>query len=154
VNPIAKPVLQALVVADHVYTDNPSGKKIIAGTFSGFQFGKLPPLPEKKLADGTTQKALVGGVQPSSPYAYISLTDVCDGTKLLLQFVNLTKNVVLFETGLTVNCNDRLKTIEIIAPLPFLPMREAGLYALELVWEGEIIGSWRIASREVNITLQ
>jgi hypothetical protein len=144
-----KPVLQALIVADRVYTDASSGKKIIAGTFTNFLFGTVPT-PERTLPDGTKQKAMMGGIDSGSPYAYISITDVCDGTELLLQFVNLTKNLVLFGTDFVIKCDDRLKTVEFIAPLPKLPITEAGTYALELVWEGEILGSWRIMAKEMG----
>ena len=37
------PVLQALVVADRVYEDKGTGKKIIAGTFSRLFFKKPAP---------------------------------------------------------------------------------------------------------------
>ena len=37
-----KPVLQAMVLADHVYQDRQTGKYIIAGTFSQIIFGSVP----------------------------------------------------------------------------------------------------------------
>ena len=136
-----KPVLQALVLAEHVYQDV-TGKKIIAGTFNQVRFNRnLSPLQERERPDGTKEKILLGGLHGGSPYAYISLTDVCDGTELLLQFVNLTKNQVLFGKKLSVKCDDRLRTVEIVAPLPPLPVVEAGTYAFEGVWAGEILVS-------------
>ncbi len=144
-----RPVLQAILVADRVYQDV-SGKKIIAGTFNRIRFQRdTRPPAEQELPDGTKRQMLRGGGHPGSPYAYISLTDVCGPTDLVLQFVNLTQNAVLFETKLTVNCNDRLATVEIVAPLPPLFVREAGSYAFEVVCEGEILGTHRIQAEEV-----
>lgn len=76
-----KPVLQALVLADRVYQDV-SGKKVIAGTFSGFKFSKRPPAGEIIRPDGQKQRVIAGGMSAGSPYVYISLTDVCDSTTI------------------------------------------------------------------------
>jgi len=136
------PVLQALVLAEKVYEDR-SGKKIIAGTFNRVVLRADKPR-EQVLPDGTKQTLLKGGMHAGSPSAYISLTDVARETRLSLQFVNLTKNVVLFGTELHVTCEDRLATVEIIVPLPPLNVPEEGSYAFEVVCEGEILGSHRI----------
>ncbi len=143
-----KPVLQALIVADRVYQDI-SGKKIIAGTFNTLAFRKsrAAEIPQ---ADGTTKPGILGGTQAGSPSAYLSLTDVCDGTKILLQFVNLTKNVVLFGQEFTITNVERLSAIELVFPLPILPIEEVGVYAFELVCEGQILGSWRITGIDLD----
>lgn len=144
-----RPVLQALVVADHVYEDK-TGKKIIAGTFNTFCFSKKPPVQKLDRPDGTKQQVLLGGMQAGSPFAYLSLTDVCEGTRLKLQFVDLTRNLVLFGTEVTIKEVGRLSTIELVFPLPRLPIREAGTYALEVVCEGEILGSYRITGKNLD----
>jgi hypothetical protein len=146
-----KPVLQALVLADHVYQDV-SGKKIIAGTFNQVQFKRGGPITkEAELPSGKKRKLVAGGMDGGSPYAYISITDVCKNAELQLQFVNLTTNKVLFGAKIVVNCDDRLATIELIAPLPRLPITEEGTYAFEVVCEGEIIGTHRIIAKELKI---
>lgn len=137
-----KPILQALVLAEKVYEDK-SGKKIIAGTFNRIRRKQLPVV-EAPQPDGSTHQIVPGGTQAGSPYAYISVTDVCDGTELELQFVSLSHNKVLFSTRLRINCNDRLKTIEIVAPLPPLEIPESGVYAFEVICENEVIGAHRI----------
>jgi hypothetical protein len=144
-----KPVLQALVVADHVYQDV-SGKKIIAGTFNTFKFSRKPPVAEVQGPDGTKQTVVRGGMQGGSPFAYVSLTDVCDGTKLQLQFVNLTRNAVLFGNEVTITNANRLTTVEMVFPLPRLPIQEAGVYALELLCDGDILGSYRITAENLD----
>ena len=145
-----KPVLQALVLAEHVYTDGDSGKKIIAGTFDHILFKPIAELiQEVELPSGEKKRFIPGGMHSGSPYAYISLTDVIEGTELTLQFVNLTRNTVLLEKELTVNSNDRLRTVEIVAPLPALPISEAGVYALQVVCDGQILGSHRLIAEEL-----
>jgi hypothetical protein len=145
-----KPVLQALVVADHVYQDQQTGKKVICGTFNTFRFSRKPPVAEAQAPDGTKQTVIAGGGQSGSPYAYVNLTDVCDGTKLRLQFVNLNQNNVLFGTDVVINNANRLATIEMVFPLPRLPIQEAGSYALELLCDGDMIGSYRITAENMD----
>jgi Family of unknown function (DUF6941) len=143
-----KPVLQALVLAERIYQDI-SGKKIIAGTFHGIVIRRGPPIKEETDDEGTVvRRTIRGGTDGGSPYAYVSLTDVCDNTQLCLQFVNLTKNEVMFKQDITVRCADRLQTVEIVAALPTLRVPEAGTYAFEIVCEEEIIGSHRLIAKE------
>lgn len=145
-----KPVLQALVLADRVYQDV-SGKKVIAGTFSGFKFSKRPPVADVVGPDGQTQRIITGGTSAGSPYVYISLTDVCEGTAIQIQFLNLTKNIVLFgNDAIAIPKVDRLSNVEVVLPLPTLPISEAGVYALQVVCEGEILGSWRVVAEDLD----
>jgi hypothetical protein len=145
-----RPVLQALVVADHVYQDRATGKKIIAGTFNTYGFSKKPAVREVAEQSGKKRQLLAGGARAGSPSAYVSLTDVCDGTALKLQFVDLTRNRVLFATEAIIQKAERLSTIELVFPLPELPIKEAGIYALEVVCENEILGSYRITALNLD----
>ena len=143
-----KPVLQALVLAERIYTDK-SDRHIICGTFNGIKIGRMP-IEAVEAPDGATRPQIPGGVEGGSPYAYISITDIVGRIELLLQFVNLTKNEVVFEHRLEVQCDERLGTVEIVAPLPSLTrfLRHYGsgkfIYAFEVVCEGEILGSHRL----------
>lgn len=145
-----KPVLQALVVADHIYQDQQTGKKIICGTFTTLRFSRKPPVAEVQKPDGTKQMVFAGGMHSGSPYAYVCLTDVCDGTRVQLRFVHLTQNIALFGTEAVLSGIDRLSTVEMIFPLPQLPIAEPGDYALELVCEDSLLGSWRITAEEIT----
>ena len=144
-----KPVLQALVLADRVYQEV-GGKKIIAGTFGGYKFSERPPVAEISRPDGTKQRVLRGVMQAGSPFAYLSLTDVCDSTAIQVQFVNLSKNILLFGNQVEVSNVDRLSNVELVLPLPTLPITEAGVYALQIVCEGEILGSWRVVAEDLD----
>jgi hypothetical protein len=143
------PVLQALVLADRVYQDR-SGKMIITGTFSGYKFTKKPPVVEITRPDGTKQQAMMGGMNAGSPYVYVSLTDVCDGTVIKVQFVNLSKDIALFGTEVTISNSDRLRNVEISLPLPTLPIVEAGIYALQVLCEQQLLGSWRVVADDMD----
>lgn len=144
-----KPILQALVVADRIYEEK-NGKKIIAGTFNKWIFTKNPPIQKINRPDGTEGQVLIGGMQAGAPFAYLSLTDICNGAKLQCQFVNLTKNAVLFGTELQITIDNRLEMIEVVLPLPMLPITEAGTYALEVLCENELLGSWKITGIDMD----
>ena len=143
-----KPVLQALVLAEKVY-EAKNGSKIIVGTFSRILVrNNLRP---KTITDEKgVERPVVTGGQSGSPYAYISLTDVCNNTRLDLQFVSLEHNKVLFMTQLIVQCHDRLASVEFIAPLPPFTVDESGAYAFEIVCEGEVIGSHRLMATVID----
>src|SRR5437867_1986037 len=115
-----KPVLQALVLADRIYTDR-SGKKIIAGTFDCVIIGTLKPR-EVQLPDGTKLPMLPGGTDAGCPSLYISLTDVVNGTGITVQFVNAAKNESLIHLDFSIKSESRLETHEIVLPLPKLSM--------------------------------
>ena len=51
-----------------------------------------------KLPDGKTQRTIPAGTDAGSPVVWI-FTDVIDGTQLTLQFVNVSKNEVVFQAG-------------------------------------------------------
>ena len=140
------PVLQALILAERIYTTQ-EGQRIIVGTFNQVTIGDLSPVVGEVTDGKGNQRTLIRGGQPGSPYAYISLTDVCDGTKLDLQFVSLSKNRVIFEQTINITSVDRLQTVEIVSPLPPLPIKEVGIYAFEVICEGEVIGSHRIVAK-------
>lgn len=144
-----KPVLQALVLAEHVYEDK-TGKKIIAGTFNAIEIATRSAQPT---VDEDGAQLVPAGEQIGSLYAYVSLTDVGNDTELVFQLVQLNKNVVLYGTKpIPVKSPHRLAAVELVVPLP--PMEHAlnrggaGTYAFEILCEGGILGSWRITVTE------
>ena len=145
-----KPILQAIILADKVYEER-SGKKIIAGTFNRIQTGPAPT-QQVQQPDGTTATVVQGGTDPGCPWAYISLTDVFDGTEVTLHYNDLETNTSQFHVGVKIANQDRLATIEIVVPLP--PMRaftpHPGTFSLDVVWKGEIIGSQRVIVEQVG----
>jgi hypothetical protein len=84
------------------------------------------------------------GLQSGSPFAYLSLTDVRGPNTFMLQLVSLADDSQLFRSDLRVDCPDPLLTVEVTVPLPPIAPPNAGIYALELLHNNEILGSLRI----------
>jgi hypothetical protein len=84
------------------------------------------------------------GLQSGSPFAYMSLTEVRGVTPLVLQLVSLDDDTQLFRSDLRVDCSNPLYTIELTVPLPPIAPPKAGIYALEVLYNHEILGSLRI----------
>jgi len=141
---VVKPILQALVLAERVYEDKSTGTKIICGVFNKLilrQKGKSSSEEKQVSKSSATLVRQVG-----SPTAYINLTGLHGQTPLELRYINLKTQEVLFRVELSVSCDDPLKSIEIILPLPMLPTPYPGVYALELLWNDELLGSSRITA--------
>jgi len=146
-----KPILQSLILADHIYEDKLTGKRVIAGIFNRIVRGKrvMKPAPGSEEGGGGApgQRVLEippTGLQSGSPFAYISLTEVRGPTPFLLQLVNLDDDMALFKSELKVDCPNPLYTIELTVPLPPIAPPKAGIYALEVLYNHEILGSLRI----------
>ncbi|MBW3542125.1 MAG: hypothetical protein KY476_17785 [Planctomycetes bacterium] len=138
-----KPVLQALLVADHVYTDRASGKCIVAGTFNRYWLSK--PAAARS-SDERRQLRADEVSRIGSPYAYVSLTDVQGQVDLEFRYVSLKDHQILFTGKLQIESNDPLQTFELTIPLPPIPIPHPGVFALELLWDNEILGSHRITA--------
>lgn len=121
------PILQALVIADQIYIDARSGKKVIAGTFNQLWAPKFP--------------ASLG----RTTFAYICMTEVQDSVSVELRYVDLKSNEVLFRNEpVSVNSEDPLTSTEMVVELPPLPMPHEGTYAFELYASDERLGALRI----------
>ena len=122
-----KPVLQALVLADHVYIDGSTGKKVIAGTFNHLTSSEFPSTFDHH------------------KFAFLSLTGVRETVPITLRFVDLSNNDVLTEfRGLEVTEKDPLRTVEMVVEIPSLPMPHPGAFAFEALAEGELLGFLRL----------
>jgi hypothetical protein len=145
-----KPVLQALLVADHVYEDKRTGKKIVVGIFDRLLFKAQPESATGPTAEQEKEPPVIkGGMHAGSPYAYLNITDVHGTVKLELRYVDLSDRSALFRTELSVKCDDPLATVELILPMPPLPTPHPGVYALELLADGDPMGSHRITVEEL-----
>ncbi len=144
-----QPIVQALLVADHVYVDKQSGKKIVAGIFRNLYFKN----PEKLKAELEEHgiKGIPGGLEAGSPYAYLSLTGIHKEESFTLRYVDVGEDRAFFQSCFSIDCSDPLQVLEVILPLPKLPTPKAGVYALELLWNDEPIGVFRITVDEFNI---
>ena len=145
-----KPVLQSLLLADKIYEDKSSGKKVLAGIFNRLLL--VPgsgPLRTKDDA-GNEILRIPGGLEPGSPSAYFSITDFQGTAPFVLRYVDLRDSKILLQTGMEITCKDPLATVEVVVPMPVLPRPHKGVYALELLCENEPIGSVRIVVEEAE----
>ena len=123
-----RPILQALVLADHVYIDAKTGKKIIAGTFNHLAAPEFPSFFGR------------------TTYAFISLTEVHGNLPVTLKYTDLSNSEVLLEIrDLPMEApNDPLATVEMVVELPRFPMPHEGIFAFEVYAHDEQIGALRI----------
>jgi len=137
-----KPILQALLMADHVYVDTATNKKIVAGIFHRMVLTR----PSVEPVGEHAQKIQIplSGHLSGSPFCYVSLTEVRGQQQFTLRYVNLEDDRALFQSEFEVNCSDPLETVEAVFPLPILPVKGPGHYALELLWGQEPLGCHRI----------
>jgi hypothetical protein len=142
-----KPTLQALLVADRVYRDAATGKFIIAGTFNRLCYSKTPPVTPPS---GQTPGKVMGGMDAGSPYAYVSLTEVRGKVPLVFRYVDLTDNNPLLVSEFEVQANSPLETVELVLPLPRLPIPHAGVFAFEIASGNEPLGSVRLVVEEMK----
>lgn len=155
---MTKPVLQALILADQLYQDKDTGKMVIAGTFTKYivseQKRETEVVEVEKQNEESEPLPQIGNMliigKSGSPFAYICLTDVREEANLELRYVDLTDNTALMKADLNVRCNDPLQAVELKIPLPQLPCPHVGAYALELLYDDELLGSWRLTVTSVG----
>jgi hypothetical protein len=123
-----RPILQSLVLADHIYIDAKTGKKIIAGTFNHLAAPEFPSFFGR------------------TTYAFISMTEVHGNTPVTLKYTDLSNSETLLEIrDLPMEApNDPLATVEMVVELPRFPMPHEGIFAFEVYAHEEQIGSLRI----------
>jgi len=145
-----KPILQALLLADHVYQDRQTGKTVVAGVFDALWIKRPTPTGPTGEGPGTRAIPVQDVQQAGSPYAYINLREVRAGTSVELRFVNLESNEVVFRSNpIAIPCENPLRRVEIVIPVPKLPMIP-GTYAFEVLCEDELIGSHRVVVSEMS----
>ena len=121
-----KPTLQAFLLADHVYMDAGTGKKIVAGIFFNVGTGKMPfTFP--------------------GCWAYACLIGVPSKFTLQLRLVDLsTQEAIAGSPVFTVeHPQSRLTPHEFMLQVPQIPFRHAGAYDFELVVDDEPLKGWR-----------
>lgn len=198
---VTVPILQSLLLADHVYRDQMTGKHIICGVFSTIYFTPNPPIrppsnephpmPDSPGNGNSSRGGMPGGgqeiagglpvspgwqspgnpplsgghgethpaqsrqqpiqqlMQAGSPYVYFSVTELLGRKLFEVRYVDLKENRTLFQTELPIECHDPLLTVEVTLPLPRLPLVdfEERSYGLEVVCEGQLLGTYRVLAR-------
>lgn len=125
-----KPILKALLLADHVYDDRATGKKVIAGTINSVAVSEV----ELRAC------------------AYVSLTGVHAAALLRLKYTDLENDKALREFEIDIISAEPLDIIELAVPSAPLPAPRGGSYVLELFAQNgntlEPLGSHRVQTIE------
>lgn len=122
-----KPVLQALLLADQIYIDGRTGKKVIAGTFNHLSSSDFP-------TQSSTKK-----------FAFLSLTDLHGAALVGFRYVDLQSGETMLEIKqLKIEASDPLDTVEMVVELPRLPMPHAGVFAFEAYANDALLGCLRV----------
>lgn len=117
------PTLQALLVADHIYQDNGSGKYVIAGTFHQI---KVPAFP-------TTLSRTVG--------VFVCVSGVEGDVDVGLEFLDSERGEVLIRSSsFGFHCEDPALPVEFAVEIPPLPLPRPGHYAMRLAANGIVLG--------------
>lgn len=128
-----RPRLQALLLADHVYKDQATGKFVLAGTFRQLWASQFPTHFSQRI------------------HAFVSLTDLRGRSSIRLRYVDSADLAVLLETPpLEIECEDPLETLEFAVEIPGFPMPHPGAYTFELHADGDLLGSLRVTASPIQ----
>ena len=128
-----KPVLHALVLADHIYVDAATGKNIIAGAFHTLWARRFPTTLGR------------------TTWAYVCLTEVRGSVSVSLRYTDLQSCEVLLATKpLVMTSTNPLVSHELIVEVPPFPMPHAGTYVFEVYAGAESVGSFRLTAAELK----
>ena len=134
-----KPKVQAILLADHVYKDEFTGKYIVSGIIDTYLFNPNPtPEPKRDPNDIPLDMQRAG-----APYVYVNLTEFNGQFDFQLRYLSLATDQVIAAFSFQMASHDPLKTVQFALAFPSVPKVEDTI-ALELLCEGEVIGSQRI----------
>jgi hypothetical protein len=124
-----KPLLQALWMVDDATQDTSTGKVDVTGIFDEIDI--LRP------ATHFTAQA----------FLFFTLTGLHGEVDLTLQYVDLSDLSLLLDRPFSVRANGPLESQVVCSRVPAMPVPHPGIYAWELHWQNELVGSSRITAR-------
>ncbi len=128
-----KPIVLAMVIADHYYRDTNTGKSIITGTFNSINCSDFP-------------------TKHGNCAIYISLTDIATSGEIQLSFQKSGGEFSMDLPQWKVDCPEkRHSVVEIGGNIAGLPLPEEGEYEFTVKWNGFEICSRRLLARHVEI---
>jgi hypothetical protein len=165
-NKMPKPVLQAMVLAEHVYRDGDTGKFLIIGTMGKISAGEQIQATHSdegiQLTKDVAHDEKTGGeqdkvpmsdlVQAGSPHLYLALTGVHGTLALQLHLVDLDDDGKVLLNGEVpdISASDPLTIVEFSVPMPAprFWMTKTGTYSIDVLYDGELLGTWPIRLEE------
>jgi hypothetical protein len=128
--------LRALLLADHIYRDEGSGKHVIAGTFHQLN---LPAFP-------TTFGRSIG--------VFVSFDGVAGRSVIDLDFIAAATGETLMRTrSMETTCDDPSQPIEFAVEVPPLPLPRAGRYLFRLTVNGQVLGEATISAHGPKVSM-
>lgn len=122
--------LRALLLADHVYRDEGSGKHVIAGTFHQMNLSGFP----------ATFGRSVG--------VFISFSGIVGTAAVDMTFIEAANGEALMRTGsMQILCDDPERPVELAVEVPSLPLPRAGQYIFRLTVNGSVLGETALFAR-------
>ena len=151
-----KPVLQALLLADHVYQDSATGKFVVCGIFTRMTRLLEQPTPSSpEVATRIEQKSLSPGsfLQLGNPYLYFALTDYQGQIDLELRYIDLSDNSSLITGKLEgIVFKNPHELVQGSITIPKLPAPHAGEYSLDVLFDGEVLGAIRVSVTDHDLS--
>jgi hypothetical protein len=115
--------LRALLLADHIYRDEGSGKHVIAGTFHQLNLSAFP----------ATFGRSVG--------VFISFCGVAGKAAVDVAFLEAASGETLMRTGsMEILCDDPRRPVDLAVEVPPLPLPRPGQYIFRLTVNGNVLG--------------
>jgi hypothetical protein len=128
-----KPIVLAMVLADHYYRDSNSGKSIITGTFNSINCSDFP-------------------TKHGNVAVYISLTDIATNGEVQLIFRKQDSDFSMDLPTWRIEAPEiRHTVVEIGGNISGLPLPESGEYEFVVSWNGMEICSRRLIARRIEV---
>lgn len=127
-----KPALQSLWLVDDARQDPVTGKMDVIGRFDAIEV-EWP-------ATHYTSRG----------FLYFVLTGMHGKERLTLRYANLADLAVLVERQFTLQASGPLDVQDVCIHVPAMPVPHPGVYAWELYWENEMLGSSRVTASVVR----
>lgn len=128
-----KPLVNALLLADHVHVDHATGKITILGTFDRIHVREFP------------------GVH-HGPWLYANLSDFTGTHTFAMRFVRDSdgQQLAVSKPIEIKHGRDKLRHREIALKLPPLQFAHPGTYALQILWDGDWIGELKMRAEKLK----
>jgi len=124
-----KPSLQALWLVDDAAQDPGTGKINVTGLFDQIEIQR----PATHFA--------------AQAFLFFALIGLHGEVDLTLRYVDLSDLSILLDHSFSVHAADPLTSKVVCVTAPAMPVPHPGIYAWELYWQNEMIGSSRITAR-------
>lgn len=126
-----RPVIQAVLLADRVRIDPRTGKQDVVGVFAKIAAARFPTSLGRET------------------FMFLSITNITGPVRVWLRYRSLEDGVVLMEseaaTAGSIAAASPTETVSIVLRLGVLPIPHPGVYVHEVLYDGVVIGSYRVS---------